>query len=529
MLSLLNLQPVTLTDSVSEHGVLPLSNPSSEGRPPFSNILLGEKNSLILPEKLQELAAGVMAVNQTEEGDLNELGLDQLMPELTVVEQSAEESLLDLSAQESSLENSPPLLAFLMSRAGVQSNAVILESKSNQTFMIEPSNLNEELDSNVATERADKTAEPVEALLEEPSLLELLALSPQNVSELKQRFDALPSDHPVKAWLIEQEVITVEESEQPVSDDTINSVVLAIAQELRQPTPESKLVEWFEQELAPIIGISGPELAKRVESVVPFIAMADQHPKVNQQQHAEIALPQRSSSVDAMDNSEEAEDSPFMPKAKDIKDVPIDQPARSVKVEMAQQSESAMQIRNAVANQPEADDLPQLRDIRLESFSRPQAINQPLGTNSMVSLAEQMTQQLARSPEFNSALNERIMTMVNGELKRAIIRMDPPELGALEVRVQVNQDQTNIQIVSNNPQVREALESQSVRLREALAEQGMNLAQLDISHQGSQSGQQQGDGQGGHAGHDTIGEFESQNTDTETRVVMRNSLVDHYV
>lgn len=528
MLSLLNLQPVTLTDSVSENGVLPLSNPSSEGRPPFSNILLGEKNSLIVPEKLQELAAGVMAVNQTEEGDLNELELDQLMPELTVLAQSAEESLLDLSAQESSLENSPPLLAFLMSRAGVQSNAVQLESKSNHNLMIAPSNLNEILDSEVATEQADKTAEPVEALLEEPSLLELLALSPQNVSELKQRFDALPSDHPVKAWLIEQQVITVEESEQPVSDDTLNAIVLAIAQEYRQPTPDSELVEWVEQALAPIIGISGAEFAKRVENVLPHIAMADQIPKVNQQQRAEVALPQQLASVDAVDSSEEA-DSPFTPKSNDIKDVPIDQPVRSVKVEMAQQSESAMQIRNAVTNQPEADDLHQLRDIRLESFSRPQAVSQPAGTNAMVSLADQMTQQLARSPEFTSALNERIMTMVNGELKRAIIRMDPPELGALEVRVQVNQDQTNIQIVSNNPQVREALESQSVRLREALAEQGMNLAQLDISHQGSQSGQQQGDGQGGRAGHDTMGDFESQNTDTETRVVMSNSLVDHYV
>jgi hypothetical protein len=154
-------------------------------------------------------------------------------------------------------------------------------------------------------------------------------------------------------------------------------------------------------------------------------------------------------------------------------------------------------------------------------------------TSASKSISEQvMSMQMAeiqrpmKLSEAGQALVNRIQMMVAGEIKHATIRLDPPELGSLEVKVKVQHEQTHIQIVTQSTQVRDALESQSVRLREALAEQGLNLSNLDVSDQQSQfQGEQQGrEGSGG----DGFGDEEAidiERVDTGKPI----GLVDHYV
>lgn len=97
-----------------------------------------------------------------------------------------------------------------------------------------------------------------------------------------------------------------------------------------------------------------------------------------------------------------------------------------------------------------------------------------------------------RQPErWGGVLGARIVSMVQQDVQRAEIHLDPPELGSLEVRVRVHQGEASIQVATSHPQVRDVLESQAFRLREALAEDGMNLSHFDV---GSQS---QGDGSPG--------------------------------
>ena len=104
---------------------------------------------------------------------------------------------------------------------------------------------------------------------------------------------------------------------------------------------------------------------------------------------------------------------------------------------------------------------------------------------------------LDNDPEaWGQQLSSRILTMVGKDIQEARIHLDPPELGALEIRLSVDsQDQTKIQIHAQHPQVREALESQSQRLRDALAQQGLSLNEFNVSDQsqqqtGTRSGQQ---------------------------------------
>ena len=90
---------------------------------------------------------------------------------------------------------------------------------------------------------------------------------------------------------------------------------------------------------------------------------------------------------------------------------------------------------------------------------------------------------LPGQPGATEALNERIMMMRSKGIQTAEIRLDPPDLGSLEVRVRVSGDATTIQFHSPNPNVREALEAQVNKLREMMEGAGVNLGQVDVSDQ----------------------------------------------
>lgn len=126
--------------------------------------------------------------------------------------------------------------------------------------------------------------------------------------------------------------------------------------------------------------------------------------------------------------------------------------------------------------------------------------------NAATSLPDELSQALREErlnfgndrSTWGGALGARVVAMVMDDVQQARIHLDPPELGSLEIRLQVQQDQTTVQVQVQNGQVRDALESGAQRLRDALAAQGLQLAGYDVSERGQQSQAQQGQsGQGG--------------------------------
>jgi flagellar hook-length control protein FliK len=109
---------------------------------------------------------------------------------------------------------------------------------------------------------------------------------------------------------------------------------------------------------------------------------------------------------------------------------------------------------------------------------------------------------------WGEAVVDRVMLLSSQNLKSAEIQLDPAELGRLEVRISVNQEQTQVTFASANAGVREALEGQMHRLREMFAQQGMNLLDVNVSDQSLNRGWQGqgGDGKGrGDAGNELLG------------------------
>ncbi|WP_028294683.1 flagellar hook-length control protein FliK [Oceanobacter kriegii] len=126
--------------------------------------------------------------------------------------------------------------------------------------------------------------------------------------------------------------------------------------------------------------------------------------------------------------------------------------------------------------------------------------------------------------QWGAALGSRIITMVANDIQEARIQLDPPELGAMEIQMEVTaDDQARVQIQVQNPQVREVLESQAQRLREAMSEQGLTLAGFDVSEQGA--GQQQM-GQSGSGDGNAEGNANGQGANTADNLADGNLTED---
>ena len=134
-------------------------------------------------------------------------------------------------------------------------------------------------------------------------------------------------------------------------------------------------------------------------------------------------------------------------------------------------------------------------------------------------------------PGWDKAMGERIQWMLGRQIQHAEVKLTPPHLGPLEIRISVQQDQASVSFMVAQAPAREALEAAIPRLREMFGDANLNLANVDVGHrEDSRSTQDQaaafaGPGYAGVADSDSAVEPIASR---EGRVVSRG-LVDHYV
>ncbi|EOX1763979.1 flagellar hook-length control protein FliK [Vibrio cholerae] len=123
------------------------------------------------------------------------------------------------------------------------------------------------------------------------------------------------------------------------------------------------------------------------------------------------------------------------------------------------------------------------------------AAGQGTAQNQALNRAEsQLVQTNATSVPLNKEmaadqLAERVQMMMSKNLKNIDIRLDPPELGRMHIRMNMQGDGATVHFTVANQHAREALEQTMPRLREMLAQQGVQLG--DTSVQQQSAGQQQ--------------------------------------
>lgn len=82
---------------------------------------------------------------------------------------------------------------------------------------------------------------------------------------------------------------------------------------------------------------------------------------------------------------------------------------------------------------------------------------------------------------WNEAVSQKVVWMVGATEQTAKLTLNPPELGPLEVIINVNNDKADATFISENPEVRKALEDGVTTLRQLMGQAGVELGQANVS------------------------------------------------
>ncbi|MDR0217993.1 MAG: flagellar hook-length control protein FliK [Enterobacteriaceae bacterium] len=116
------------------------------------------------------------------------------------------------------------------------------------------------------------------------------------------------------------------------------------------------------------------------------------------------------------------------------------------------------------------------------------------------------------SEEWQQQLNQQVLFFNRNGLQQAELRLHPQELGALHIRLNVEDNQAQLHFIAAHQHVRDALEAALPTLRHALAENGIQLAQSSVNSDTADNWQQLAD----QRSDQTSGQ--QQHKDTEARV-----------
>ncbi|QHF04203.1 MULTISPECIES: flagellar hook-length control protein FliK [Pseudomonas syringae group] len=144
-------------------------------------------------------------------------------------------------------------------------------------------------------------------------------------------------------------------------------------------------------------------------------------------------------------------------------------------------------------------------DTRVDNFAdRLAALSQaaqPARVAAAPASTPLMSQPLAMHQSgWTEGVVDRVMYLSSQNLKSAEIKLEPAELGRLDIRVSMAPDQqTQVTFMSAHLGVREALENQMSRLRESFNQQGLGQVDVNVSDQSQQQAQQQAQEQASRA------------------------------
>jgi hypothetical protein len=135
---------------------------------------------------------------------------------------------------------------------------------------------------------------------------------------------------------------------------------------------------------------------------------------------------------------------------------------------------------------------------------------------------------------WDQAMGERMLWMVGRDVQSASVRINPPHLGPVDIRISIQNDQATVHFSAQHGVVREALEAAIPRLREMMAENNLQLVNVDVGQrektdqQGLADLYQQHRRLEGEEG--AMDETEEEDLEQmRAQVFQSERLVDHYV
>lgn len=99
-----------------------------------------------------------------------------------------------------------------------------------------------------------------------------------------------------------------------------------------------------------------------------------------------------------------------------------------------------------------------------------------------------------KSEAWGRVLSSRVIWMAREGVQQASLKLNPANMGPVEVKLHMHNEQANISFIAQHAATRDALEQALPRLRESFQDNGIELAHADVSQQDfSQTDEQEDD------------------------------------
>lgn len=133
--------------------------------------------------------------------------------------------------------------------------------------------------------------------------------------------------------------------------------------------------------------------------------------------------------------------------------------------------------------------------------------------------------------DFTDAVKDKVMVMINQRIQQVEIQLDPPEMGNIHVRVNLQNEQAAVQFIVQNQQAKDALEQNMAKLRDMLAESGVDVGEANIEQR--QANDQENNNfeqQDGREQNNALAQENNAESDTKTINVVKASStgIDYY-
>jgi flagellar hook-length control protein FliK len=117
------------------------------------------------------------------------------------------------------------------------------------------------------------------------------------------------------------------------------------------------------------------------------------------------------------------------------------------------------------------------------------------------------------SAGWDQAVGQKVTWMVNGGIQSASLSLNPPDLGPMQVVLNVHNSQADATFITAQPEVKQALEAAMPKLREMMEQAGIQLGQATVNtgmpnqQQGAQDQQARRSSSGSFGGKDQEGDI----------------------
>tara|TARA_R110001606_G_scaffold395213_1_gene567035 strand:- start:20931 stop:22229 length:1299 start_codon:yes stop_codon:yes gene_type:complete len=140
--------------------------------------------------------------------------------------------------------------------------------------------------------------------------------------------------------------------------------------------------------------------------------------------------------------------------------------------------------------------------------------SQAIGSTAVSAQPALNLQPALQSEAWGRVLSSRVIWMAREGVQQASLKLNPANMGPVEVKLHMHNDQANISFIAQHAATRDALEQALPRLRESFQENGMELAHADVSQENFSQADEQDNNKTMNNG--STSERDNVDTDIET-------------